>query len=167
MNIGPTYCKLVKMLYRRPMAQIQTNNNISSKFLLSRSTRQGCVLSPLLFALAIEPLAVAIRSHPSIKAKQIGGVTHKILLYADDVLLYLTDPGLSIPALLETLTEYSTILGYKINLTKSVIMPLNLAGENIPRHNIPFQWNSKKLTYLGLQIPNTRARVFSLNYSHY
>lgn len=128
MNIGPTYCKLVKMLYRRPMAQIQTNNDIYSKFLLSRSTRQGCVLSPLLFALAIEPLAVAIRSHPSIKAKQIGGVTHKILLYADDVLLYLTDPGLSIPALLETLTEYSTISGYKINLTKSVIMPLNLAG---------------------------------------
>lgn len=165
MNIGPIYCKLVKMLHRRPMAQIQTNNDISSKFLLSRCTRQGCGLSPLLFALTIEPLAVAIRSHPSIKGKQIGGVTHKISLYADNVLLYLTDPGVSIPSLLETLTEYSAISGYKINLTKSVIMPLNLAGENIPRHNIPFQWNSKKLTYLGLQIPNTRARVFSVNYS--
>lgn len=72
MNFGPTFCKLVKMLYRCPMAQIQTNKDISSKITLSRSTRQGCGLSPLLLALAIEPLAVAIRSHPLIKGKQIG-----------------------------------------------------------------------------------------------
>lgn len=165
MNFGPTYSKLVAMLYRRPMAQIQTNNDISSKILLSRSTRQGCGLSPLLFALAIEPLAVAIRSHPSIKGKQISEETHTISLYADDILLYLTEPEVSVPALLETLDEYSAISGYKINFTKSVVMPLNPAGENLPRHYIPFQWDSKKITYLGLQISNTLSKVFSLNYS--
>ena len=77
MNLGPTFCKLVKMLYRCPMAKIQTNNDISSKITLSCSTRQGCGRSPLLFALAIEPLAEAIRSHPLIKGKQIGGDTLK------------------------------------------------------------------------------------------
>lgn len=110
MNFGPTFIKLVKMLYRCPMARIQTNN-ISSKITLSRSTRQGCGLSPLLFALAIEPLATAIRSHPLIKGKQVGGATHKILLYADDILIYLTDPESSIPTLLETLTELGVFSG--------------------------------------------------------
>lgn len=67
MNFGLTFINLVRMLYRRPRAQIQTNNDISSTISLSRSTRQGCGLSPLLFALAIEPLAIVIRSHPSIR----------------------------------------------------------------------------------------------------
>ena len=96
---------------------------------------------------------------------QIGEETHTISLYADDVLLYLTEPEVSVPALLETLDKYSAISGYKINFTKSVVMPLNPAGENLPRHYIPFQWNSKKITYLGLQIPNILLKVFSLNYS--
>lgn len=77
---GHTYIKLVQMLYRCPMAQIQTNNDISPKITLSRS--------PLLFVLVIEPLAIAIRSHPLIKGKQMGGISHKIVLYADVILSF-------------------------------------------------------------------------------
>lgn len=43
---------------------------------------------PLLFAMAIEPLAEAIRSATSISGLQIGHIHHKIALYADDVLLF-------------------------------------------------------------------------------
>lgn len=145
------------------MAQIQTNNDVSSKITLSQSTRQGCCLSPLLFTLAVEPLVVAVKLHPSIKGKKMGGATHKISLYAD-VLIYLMEPGPSIPALLETLTAYSVISGYKIYLNESVVMPLNMAETNILRHNMPFQWSQEKLTYIGLQIPNAYSKTFSLNY---
>ncbi len=55
---------------------------------MHRGTRQGCPLSPLLFAMAIEPLAEAIRSAPSISGLQIGYIHHKIALYADDVLIF-------------------------------------------------------------------------------
>ena len=94
----------------------------------------------------------------------MGGTIHKISLYADDILIYLTEPELSIPTLLETLTEYGAISGYKINLNKNVVMPLNTAGTKLSRHNIPFQWCAEKLTYLGLQIPNMCSKAFSLNY---
>ncbi len=100
------------------MAQVQTNY-ISTTIPLSCFTRQGCRLSPLLSALAIELPAVAIRSHSSISSKWVGEITHKILLYADDALLYFTEPETSVPVLFETLAECSTVSGYKINLTKS------------------------------------------------
>ena len=49
--------------------------------------RQGCPLSPLLYVLSIEVLAVALRSHPSIVGLRLPGVPTPLLvvsLYADD-----------------------------------------------------------------------------------
>lgn len=41
-------------------------------FPLSRGTHQGCPLSPLLYALAVEPLATSIRAHPQNKGLRCG-----------------------------------------------------------------------------------------------
>ncbi len=54
----------IKLLYSAPQASVRTNNVQSEYFRLYRSTRQGCPLSPLLFAIAIEPLSIALRSNP-------------------------------------------------------------------------------------------------------
>uniref|UniRef100_A0A9J8BU30 Reverse transcriptase domain-containing protein n=1 Tax=Cyprinus carpio carpio TaxID=630221 RepID=A0A9J8BU30_CYPCA len=54
-----------------------TNSRYSSSFDLHRGTGQGCPLSPLLFAIAIEPLAIAIRSNERIQGIWRGGSKHK------------------------------------------------------------------------------------------
>lgn len=64
-----------------------------------RGTHQGCPLSPLLFALAIEPLAEVIRVSEDIHGLNIGERLHKITLYAHDVLVFFTQPELSSPSL--------------------------------------------------------------------
>jgi hypothetical protein len=117
------YVGLIRLLYKCPVAQILTNGNTSSQFSLSCGTRQGCPASPLLFSLAIEPLAEAFRSHPSIHGVRIGGREHLVSLYADDILLYLTKPDISLQTLVDILKEYGTFSGYKLNLSKSIIMP--------------------------------------------
>ncbi len=132
MNFGPKCIDMIRMLYGNPSATVRTNSDLSSQFNLSRGTRQGCPLSPLLFALAVEPLAVAIRANKSISGLEIGGYVHKISLYADDVMLYLTNPKSSLPTLSQLLENFRDISGYKININKSVMMPLNLAGRKCP-----------------------------------
>lgn len=63
---------------------IHTNNNLSPFFSLERGTRQGCPICPLLFALVIQPLDIAIRNDVNINGKFRT-------LYADDTLLYISE----------------------------------------------------------------------------
>lgn len=88
--------KWIEILYTDPMAEVSTNCLISAPFKLSRGTRQGCPLSPVLFVLAMETFAIAMRSHPSISGIKTLDLEHHIVLYADDTLLLVTDLNNSI-----------------------------------------------------------------------
>jgi len=118
-GFGHLLINWVKTLYHKPRAKIITNGQTSTAFPLSRSSRQGCPLSPGLFVLAIEPLAEAIRRDPDIKGFRVDQTNHEINLLADDVILYLTDPINSFTKLQTLLNTYSAISGYTVNLEKS------------------------------------------------
>lgn len=59
-GFGPIFTSWIQTLYSMPLASIRTNNIHSEYFILHRGKRQGCPLTPLLFNLAIEPLAIAL-----------------------------------------------------------------------------------------------------------
>ena len=88
-------------------------------FPLKSGTRQGCPLSPLLFNIDLEVLATAIRAEKEIKGIQIGK-EEKLSLFADDMILYIENPKDSTRKLLELISEYSEVAGYKINTQKSL-----------------------------------------------
>jgi hypothetical protein len=92
LGIEEMYFNIVKAVCDKPTANIILNGEKLKPFPLKSGTRQGCPLSPLLFNLVLEFLARAIRQEEEIKGKQIGKVTVKISLYADDMMLYLKDP---------------------------------------------------------------------------
>ena len=63
-GFGDRFSSWIRLLYTDPQASVCTGDTRSDYFPLSRGTRQGCPLSPVLFALAIEPLSIALRSSP-------------------------------------------------------------------------------------------------------
>ena len=106
-------------IYNKPTANIILNGENLKAFSLRSGTRQGCPLSPLLFNIVLEVLAKAIREEKEIKGIQIRKEEVKLSLFADDMILYIENTKDSIRKLLELISEFSKVAGYKINTQKS------------------------------------------------
>ncbi len=101
-----------------------------------------------MFCLSLEPLAQAIRkSEVSIK---IHDHNHSISLYADDIILYLDHFDVSVSRIIKEFDHFSSVSGYKINWSKSALMPINNVKVNssIPSF-IPIK---ESFIYLGITI---------------
>ena len=61
MRIEREYLNIVKAIYEKPTANIILNRTNIKAFLLRSETTQRCLLSPLLFTIVVEVLAIAIR----------------------------------------------------------------------------------------------------------
>ena len=120
MGIERTCLNIVKAIYDKPTANIILNGVKLTAFPLRSGTRQGCPLSPLLFNIVLEVLATAIREEKEIKGIQIRKEVVKLSLSADDKILYIENPKDSIRKLLELISEFSKVAGYKINTQKSL-----------------------------------------------
>ena len=107
--------------------------------------RQGCPLSGLLFVLAIEVLAQAIREDENIRGLKINETELKLSLYADDLTAFIRDED-SAKHLLNLLNDYSTCSGLKIKG-----MWLGNLKSNIGTRS-PFQisWPDKYVIDLGV-----------------
>ena len=115
MGIEGTYLNIVKAT-----ANIILNGEKLKAFPLRSGTRQGCSLSPLLFNIVLKVLATAIREEKEIKGIQIRKEDVTLSLFADDMILYIENPKDSIRELLELISEFSKVAGYKINTQKSL-----------------------------------------------
>uniref|UniRef100_A0A3P9IJZ9 Reverse transcriptase domain-containing protein n=1 Tax=Oryzias latipes TaxID=8090 RepID=A0A3P9IJZ9_ORYLA len=164
-GLGGSFLRWIQAIYHSPTASVLTNGRCSEPFALARGVRQGCPLSPLLFALALEPLAETIRMQAEVKGISLGNMEHKIALYADDIILILTLPKQSIPTTLKAFNKFSSISGYKINFAKSEAMPLGgLTQADVP-NDFPFKWTVGGLLYLGVKMSPDLNDMFKLNFS--
>ena len=116
MGIERTCLNIVKAIYDEPMANIILNGEKPKALALRTGTRQRCPLSPLLFNIVLD---TAIREEKEIKGIQIRKEV-KLSLQADDMILYIENPKDSIRKLLEPISEFSKVAGYKINTQKSL-----------------------------------------------
>ena len=134
-------------------------------FPLRSGTRQGCPLSPLLFNIVLEVLATAIREEKEIKGIQIGKEV-KLSLFADDMLLYIENPKDATRKLLELINEFGKVAGYKMNSQNSLEF-LYTNGEKSEREikeTLPFPIATKRIKYLGINLPNVAKDLYAENY---
>ena len=123
-------------------------------------------LSPLLFNIVLEVLATAIREEKEIKGIQTGEEEVKLSLFADDMTLYIENPKDSIRKLLELISKFSKVAGYKINTQKSLayLYTDNEKSETEIKESIPFTTATKRIKYLGINLPKETKEPYTENY---
>ena len=86
-GIEVTYLNITNAIYDKPTTNIILNGEKLKTFPRRSGKRQGCTLSPLLFNIVLEVLAMEITEEKQIKAKQIGKEDVKLSLFAEDLIL--------------------------------------------------------------------------------
>ena len=137
----------------------------NNPFPLRSGTRQGCSLSPLLFNIFLEILAIAIREEKEIKGIQIRKEV-KFSLFADDMILNIENTKDSIRKLLELISEFSKVAGYKNNIQKllAFLSVNNEKSEKEIKETIPFIIAMKGIKCLGLNLPKETKALYIENY---
>ena len=90
----------------------------------------------------------------------------KLSLVADDMILYIVNPKDSIRKLLELISEFSKVEGYKINTQKSLsfLHTNNEKSEREMKESIPFTIAIKIIRYLGINLPKKTKELCTENY---
>ena len=166
MGIGGIYLNIVKAIYDKPTANIILNGEKLKAFPLRLGTRQGSPLSPLLFNIVLEVIATAIREEKEVKGIQIRKEEVKLSLFADDMILYIKNPKDSIRKLLQLISEFSKVAGYKTNTQKSLafLHTNNEKSEREIEEPIPFTIATKRIKYLGMTLPKETKETYTENY---
>lgn len=161
---GP-FLKALEDLYSTVTSQVQMSSFLSPGFPMTNGTRQGCPLSPLLFILCLEPMAESIRTHPDICGVVMRQGEYKLSLFADDILLTITNPLISLPSLQKLLSSFSAISGDKINNSKTEALPIHIPPSMSQlKDSYPYKWCTTSLKYLGIILTPSYSSLYHVNY---
>ena len=82
------------------------------------------------------------------------------------MILYIENPKESIRKLLELVSEFSEVAGYKINTHKSLafLYTNNKKSEREIKESIPFTIATKRIKYLGINLPKETKELYTVNY---
>ena len=146
-GFGPTLIRWVETFYNDITSCVLNNGICTPYFELQRGVRQGDPLSPYLFIIAAEILAVTIRSREDIQGIMIGQEEFKLVQYADDLTLFV--PNIECTKLiLQLLDQFTICSGLKVNHTKTEAMWIGSCRQNAATP-LGLRW-SKSVKALGI-----------------
>lgn len=112
-NFGNDILNWFSTMYSEPESCVINNGHFSNFFRLERGCRQGDPLSPYIFILAIEPLAMALKNDNEIQGITMGDKVHKVGQYADDTFLMLKGDERSLRKSIDTFNNFLYLCGAK------------------------------------------------------
>ena len=128
-GFGGQFLSTLKAIYTGDSVQAVVNGVSTRPVYLRRGLRQGCSLSPMLFALYIASMGQAVTL--SSEGFRVGGVVVSGLLFADDLVLVARDAG-GLLRLLSLVKRHTDVLRMEINTEKDkseVVSPDGEAGD--------------------------------------
>ena len=161
MSIEGISLNIIKAIYDKPTTNIILNGKKLKTFSPKSWIRQRCPLLPLLFNIVLEVLATVIREEKEIKWIQNFKEEIKPSLFADDMTLHTENPKDATRKLLELISEFSKVTGYKINTQKylAFLYTKNKSSEkkNKPGFLLKHDWSAKPCKFL---VHNTVFQCF-------
>lgn len=144
---------------------IIVNNKVSGWFEIQRGCRQGDPLSPYIFVICAEILAIMIRNNVNIKGICIGSTEYKISQYADDTTLFLDGTKSSFEYCVHTILEYAKFSGLNMNFDKTKVVCLGNQIDSGTKYmpHLQFEWNPNTFTLLGTEFNVTLKGLMDLN----
>ena len=82
------------------------------------------------------------------------------------MILYIENPKDSTRKLLELISEFSKVIGYKVNTQKllALLYTNNEKSEREIKESIPFSITIKRIKYLGINLPKETKELYTENY---
>ena len=153
-DFGDKFVQCLRGLYSDAKSCVKCNGFLTDFIYLTRSIRQGCPLSALLYTLVAEPLGLAINADSGIKGIPLDGFKDfsketKIYQYADDTTLILKDEA-SIWRAMEVLERYCKGSGARMNRGKTEF--LNIGKDNALSRTLPFKEVRENIKILGVRV---------------
>ncbi|KAM7300105.1 hypothetical protein ISCGN_020669 [Ixodes scapularis] len=149
-GIGVRLLRYVQLCYRDIKTRLLVNGNRTAPIAVTRSLRQGCPISPILFALYLEPFCRAIIGDASIRKLSLASGTLKVLAYADGVTV-LCSSRAQVHAVTQHIADFCSVSGAAMNTDKSVGAWLG-DWDLKPEQFLGVTWTTSVSNYLGLSL---------------
>ena len=158
---GP-FLAALEALYDRVLLQVSVAGEQGQPFRSHAGTKQGSVLSPLLFGLFVELLHDMLRQHAAGVGPVLAGLQVPDILYADDGALAAESPE-GCQALLDVLALFCRLFGMRVNLapSKTCAVVFRRPRQGSPAIHLLFEGQAVPVqdtyTYLGVCVHATRG----------
>ena len=123
-NFGPSgLIHWVQTFYKNVQSKVMNNGYTTAPFQVLRGVRQGDPLSPYLFIICLEILAINIRLNKDIKGILVDYEEIKLEMFADDLTSFHRDHTSPTP-LFDTIETFTLFSGLKVNFDKTEVILL-------------------------------------------
>ena len=165
-NFSQKFINWIQGFYSGRKSYISNYGNLTKPIDMERGIFLGCPISPYLFLLVIETMALAIRQNSNIKGIPVEENELKITLLADDSTCFIDGSDNSFKSLFDTIDFFSENSGCKLNISKSEAIWIgSLKGSQIfPFSEHGLKWNKFTFKTLGIHFSLNISQLYDLNH---
>jgi hypothetical protein len=154
--------RVINKLYSKVESSVRVDGKQTEWFEVEVGVRQGCVLSPVLFALFVDGLAKRLKERGfGIKINHDDPDALALLMYADDIVL-IAETERELQDMIDVVMEYSRRWRFEMNHKKTEV--LIFGGKAGTKFYLKDEWGGNKVelevvneyTYLGLVMTKGR-----------